>query len=82
MNRIVIVLGENGELDGVISDVACRVLVLDKNCKDEPVYEMTEGIGKITGVHHVRAAIGDNLAATFESSGPWLETKPSFGEVK
>ena len=82
MNRIAIILNQYGELDRVVSDLECRVFVVDNNCVSEPVYELSEALGKFTGVQHVRLALGDNMAATYESTGPWLETKPSLSEVK
>lgn len=80
MNRVVIKLDEQGNISGVACDQDCRVFVLDKNCKSEPVYELSDI--KYVGVRHVREFIGDNLAATIDSDGAWLDTKPEIGVVK
>lgn len=74
MNRVVIDINEHGELIGVACDVETRVFVLNRHCTTEPVYEFTEGFGKNTGVHFVREMIGDNLAATIDSTGSWKKT--------
>lgn len=76
MDRIVIELTDQGEIKKVYTDSECRVFILDRNCTAEPVYEFTEGVGKETGVKAVREALGDNLAADFDSTGPWLNTNP------
>lgn len=76
MDRIVIKLDDEGDIERVFSDQECRVFILDRRCKAEPVYEMSEGVGKVTGVRAVREALGNDLAASFESTGPWLSTNP------
>lgn len=76
MNRIVIELTDKGEIDRVFTDQDCRIFILDRNCKSEPVYEFEYGMGKIVGPQNVREALGDDLAATYDSTGPWLSTNP------
>lgn len=78
MNRIAIKLTEHGEIDQIASDEPCRIFVVDRNCKSEPVYQMTQAIG----VHEVRKLVGDDLAATGDSVGPWLQTKPTIAAVQ
>lgn len=76
MNRVVIELTDQGEIKRVLTDAECRVFILDRNCAAEPIYEFTEGVGKETGVRAVREALGDDLAADMDSTGPWISTNP------
>ena len=78
MNRIVIKLDENGDLDTVVSDLPCRIFVLDETCIKEPVYELNHD----TGVHYVTKLLANKLAATGDSIGPWKKTSPLLEEVK
>lgn len=79
--RIVINLNEHGEFDSVCLDSDARVFIHDPNSKDEPIYELTEGLGKKTGVQSVTKILNGKLAACYESTGPWKRTNLELREI-
>jgi len=56
MNRVAIVLDENGELDRVVSDEPIRCFVVDEKAPDDRVYELSTALS--VGVHEVRQCLG------------------------
>lgn len=81
-NRIAIILDKDGFLERVACDTDCRIFIVDRKCASEPVYELSSDGSKNVGVEHVRAALGDDLAATGDSVGPWKPTSFEIGTIK
>lgn len=53
MNRIVLVVNTNGDIEKIIADEEVRVFWVDDNAPSDRVYEYTP----LIGVQHVRAAL-------------------------